>query len=139
VPRRAVTDEQLRRALDVAAAQRPAAEDVPDAVRVTLAIIAQRNPGRSVEIRVPPYGVVQAFAGPRHTRGTPPNVVESDPVSWLALVSGRLAWRDALADGSVRASGTRADLSAVLPLTGGPAPGDGAAADDGRPGAGGGA
>jgi hypothetical protein len=139
VPRRAVTDEQLRRALDVAAAQRPAAEDVPDAVRVTLAIIAQRNPGRSVEIRVPPYGVVQAFAGPRHTRGTPPNVVESDPVSWLALVSGRLAWRDALADGSVRASGTRADLSAVLPLTGGPTPGDGAAADDGRPGAGGGA
>jgi hypothetical protein len=139
VPRRAVTDEQLRRALDVAAAQRPAAEDVPDAVRVTLAIIAQRNPGRSVEIRVPPYGVVQAFAGPRHTRGTPPNVVESDPASWLALVSGRLAWRDALADGSVRASGTRADLSAVLPLTGGPTPGDGAAADDGRPGAGGGA
>jgi hypothetical protein len=116
VPRRVVTDQQLRRALDVAAAEHPAPEDVPDAVRATLAVIAQRHPGRSVEIRVPPYAAVQAFTGPRHTRGTPPNVVETDPVSWLALVSGRRAWPDAVADGSVRASGTRADLAGVLPL-----------------------
>lgn len=86
------------------------------AVRVTLAALAARAPGRSVEVRVPPYGAIQCVEGPRHTRGTPPNVVETDPVSWLELATGRLAWADAVAGARVRASGVRADLSGYLPL-----------------------
>jgi Bacterial SCP ortholog len=96
--------------------------DVPDravlrdAVRATLAVLAARVPGRSVEVRVPPFGAVQCVAGPRHTRGTPPNVVETDPVTWLALALGRSTWAEATAAGRIRASGTRADLSPYLPL-----------------------
>ena len=86
------------------------------AVRATLGWIAQTHPGRSVEIRVPPQGAVQAIPGVRHTRGTPPNVVEMDATTWLALVSGRLGWSAAVADGRVRASGSRADLSELLPI-----------------------
>jgi hypothetical protein len=88
------------------------------AVRYTLEELAARAPGRAVEIRVPPAGAVQAVAGPRHTRGTPPNVVETDPQTWLALVTGRLRWADAVSTGRVRASGSRADLAALLPLVG---------------------
>ena len=87
-----------------------------DAVRALLAVLAKRAPGRSVEVRIPPYGAIQCVAGPRHTRGTPPNVVEMDPVTFVKLATGRLAWTDAVAAGAVRASGIRADLSAVLPL-----------------------
>jgi len=78
--------------------------------------LAAQAPGRSVEVRVPPFVAVQAVAGPRHTRGTPPNVVETDPVTWLRLTTGRLAFADAVATGAVRASGTRADLAPHLPL-----------------------
>jgi hypothetical protein len=85
-----------------------------DAVRALLADLAERAPGRSVEVRVPPYGAVQAIAGPRHARGTPPNVVETDPITWILLATGRLAWSEALVTGRVRASGNRADLSAYL-------------------------
>jgi hypothetical protein len=85
-------------------------------VRALAEFLARRAPGRSVEVRVPPYVAVQAVPGPRHTRGTPPNVVETDPLTWLRLATGRLAWADAVADGSVRASGTRADLSDHLPV-----------------------
>jgi hypothetical protein len=94
----------------------PDAALLRDAVRVLLAELAKRAPGRSVEVRVPPYGAVQCGEGPRHTRGTPPNVVETDPVTWLMLATGRLGWADALADGRVRASGNRADISAYIPL-----------------------
>ncbi|MDQ6658026.1 MAG: sterol carrier family protein [Actinomycetota bacterium] len=87
------------------------------AVRRTLQWLAQQHPGRSVEIRVPPYAAVQAFEGIRHTRGTPPNVIETDPATWLDLVAGRVAFADAVADGRLRASGTRADLADFLPLT----------------------
>ena len=89
---------------------------VRTAVRFTLEELAVSSPGNSVEVRVPPAGAVQAIAGPRHTRGTPPNVVETDQQTWLALATGRLAWQDAVASGRVSASGTRADLSTVLPL-----------------------
>ena len=124
--RRTVTDDELRHALAVAAVPDPDAAAVPSAVRATAMAIAQRHPGHTVEIRIPPYVAVQAFAGPRHTRGTPPNVVETDPSTWLALVSGRVAWDVAVAESAVRASGTRADLSAVLPLrAGGDASGTG--------------
>ncbi len=97
------------------AAALPAAV-VRTAVRFTLEELAVSSPGNSVEVRVPPAGAVQAIAGPRHTRGTPPNVIETDQETWLALATGRIAWHDAVAAGRVSASGTRADLSAVLPL-----------------------
>lgn len=86
------------------------------AVRHTLEELSVRAPGNSVEVRVPPFGVVQCVEGPRHTRGTPPNVVETDSETWLALVTGTRHWADALADGVLRVSGTRADLSSLLPL-----------------------
>jgi uncharacterized protein (TIGR03083 family) len=85
-------------------------------VRALAQVLATRAPGRSVEVRVPPHAAVQAVEGPRHTRGTPPNVVECDPVAFVELCSGRLAWADAVADGRVRASGERADLTPWLPL-----------------------
>ncbi|MFJ4283828.1 sterol carrier family protein [Streptomyces massasporeus] len=78
--------------------------------------LAAKAPGGSTEVRVPPYAVVQCVAGPRHTRGTPPNVVETDPLTWIRLATGRLAWAEALQDAKVSASGERADLSALLPL-----------------------
>jgi hypothetical protein len=87
-----------------------------DAVRTSLSMLAAKVPGRSVEVRVPPYGAVQCVSGPRHTRGTPPNVVEMDPATWLELATGRTSWAEAAAAGRVRASGVRADLSAFLPL-----------------------
>jgi hypothetical protein len=86
------------------------------AVRWSLEELAERHPGNTCEVRVPPFGVVQCLAGPRHTRGTPPNVVETDAATWLALVTGAGAWPDAVADGRVRASGERADLRSLLPL-----------------------
>ena len=89
---------------------------VRDAVRSMLAVLRARAPGRSVEVRVPPYGAVQCVAGPRHTRGTPPNVIETDPTTFLLLAAGALAFGDAVAAGRVLASGVRADLSAYLPL-----------------------
>jgi Bacterial SCP ortholog len=78
--------------------------------------LAERVPGHAVEVRIPPYVAVQAIPGPAHTRGTPPNVVETDPVSWLRLATGRLAWAEAVRTGKVRASGERADISPYLPL-----------------------
>lgn len=89
---------------------------VRTAVRFTLEELAERAPGRSVEVRVPPHGAVQAIEGPRHTRGTPPNVVETDGETWLGLVTGRIAWDEAVADGRVRASGERADLGGHVPF-----------------------
>jgi hypothetical protein len=82
-----------------------------------LARLAQHAPGRSVEVRVPPYAAVQVVEGVRHTRGTPPAVVELDAVTWIALATGELEWAAAMASGRIRASGERADLSPYLPLT----------------------
>jgi hypothetical protein len=97
-------------------AEQPPRAVVGAAVKTSARWLAQQVPGRSVELRVPPHVAVQCVAGPRHTRGTPPNVVETDAATWLRLATGRLAWDDAVAGGMVTASGNRADLSAVLPL-----------------------
>lgn len=78
--------------------------------------LALKAPGGSVEVRVPPFAVVQCVEGPRHTRGTPPNVVETDPLTWIRLATGRTGWATAVDEAHVRASGERADLSALLPL-----------------------
>lgn len=86
------------------------------AVRFTLEELGMRAPGRSVEVRVPPFGVVQCVEGLQHRRGTPPNVIETDAATWLAMAVGRIAPSDAAAGGALRVSGTRADLTAYLPL-----------------------
>lgn len=88
------------------------------AVRFTLEELSVRHPGRSVEVRVPPFGATQCIAGPVHRRGTPANVVETDAATWLAVATGTLAWHEAVEAGRVRCSGTRADLSDYLPLSG---------------------
>ncbi|GKQ36889.1 maleylpyruvate isomerase family mycothiol-dependent enzyme [Streptomyces sp. A012304] len=86
------------------------------ATRLLADALAVKAPGGATEVRVPPYAVVQCVAGPRHTRGTPPNVVETDPLTWVRLATGRLEWKDAVADAKVSASGERADLTELLPL-----------------------
>ncbi|MDQ3732890.1 MAG: sterol carrier family protein [Actinomycetota bacterium] len=85
-------------------------------VRALTDLLALVNPGRSVEFRVPPDAAVQLIEGPRHTRGTPAGVVETDPVTFLHLATGRMTWNEALLAGRVRASGNRTDLSQCLPL-----------------------
>jgi uncharacterized protein (TIGR03083 family) len=88
-------------------------------IRTLANVLAAQHPGRSVEVRVPPYAAVQCAIGdpgPTHTRGTPPNVVETDPLTFLRLATGRLGWAEAYEGGAIRASGLRADLSGVLPL-----------------------
>jgi uncharacterized SCP-like protein len=118
-------------AAEHAATLRPAAEGAGDrlglaasvdrttlalAVRYTLQLLAEQAPGGTVEVRVPPYGAVQCIEGPRHTRGTPPNVVETDAPTWLALATGGMGWDHARATGRVHASGQRADLAGVVPV-----------------------
>jgi len=115
-PRRRTEPAAGRDALAVWRADPSALVARRTAVRFTLEELADVAPGNSVEVRVPPDGAVQAVAGPRHTRGTPPNVVETDPQTWLELATGALTWTDAVAAGRVHASGERADLAAWLPL-----------------------
>lgn len=98
------------------ASARPSRPDHATAVRYLLQLLAEKAPGNSVEVRVPPFGAVQVVEGPRHTRGTPPNVVETDPDTWIAVATGTEQWRDAAASGRIVASGVRSDLSDLLPL-----------------------
>jgi hypothetical protein len=97
-------------------AEQPPRAVLGAAVKTTARWLAQHVPGRSVELRVPPHVAVQCIEGPRHTRGTPPNVVETDAATWLRLATGQLTWDAALAEGKLVASGNRADLSPHLPL-----------------------
>lgn len=110
-----VAVERVLKALD--AGTEPERADLRDAVRVLLSELAARAPGHSVEVRVPPYGAIQCVDGPRHTRGTPPNVIETDPLTWVGLATGRVAWEQAYRSGRLRASGVRTDISGLLPLT----------------------
>ncbi|MCX6399003.1 MAG: sterol carrier family protein [Propionibacteriales bacterium] len=96
--------------------------DVPDRADLRLltkhylALLEERAPGRSVEVRVPPYAAFQVVEGVRHTRGTPPAVIETDAATWIALATGELGWAAAVEAGTVRASGERTDLAPYLPL-----------------------
>lgn len=85
-------------------------------VKSTLVQLAERNPGRAIEVRVPPYAAVQCGDGPTHTRGTPPNVIEMDAQTWLALARGEIHWSEAMNEGKIQASGVRANLTEWLPL-----------------------
>jgi hypothetical protein len=117
-----ISAEELRAAVDPVRpwlggeADQPPRAVVGAAVKTAARWLAQQVPGRSVELRVPPHVAVQCVPGPRHTRGTPPNVVETDAATWLRLATGELPWDDAVAAGQVAASGNRADLSSHLPL-----------------------
>ena len=122
-PRKPVDPHELREAvaavgqwLTGSTDEKPARPVLAAAVRASLRTLEQIAPGHTVEVRVPPFAAIQCVAGPRHTRGTPPNVVETDPRTWLELATGRLSWADAVADGRVSASGTRADISGLLPI-----------------------
>ena len=94
-------------------------DDVRLLVRHFLAVLGDRAPGRSVELRVPPYAAVQVVGGLTHKRGRPPAVVETDPTTWIALAVGEVTWADAVREGRVSAAGERSDLSAHLPLSDG--------------------
>lgn len=117
-PRRRIPPADGRQALEVCRSAGFAADRAvtATAVRYTLEELASIAPGRTVEVRVPPYGAAQMIEGPVHRRGTPPNVIETDAETWLRLVTGDLAWTDAVDSGRVVASGQRAHLEGLLPL-----------------------
>jgi len=118
VPRRLVPADPaaVAAALAAHAAGTAGPADLRLLVKHYLALLQKRAPGASVEVRVPPYAAVQVVPGVRHTRGTPPAVVELDAETWLALATGALTWSEAVDDVRVRASGERADLAQYLPL-----------------------
>ncbi|MDH6278617.1 hypothetical protein M2118_001608 [Aurantimicrobium minutum] len=93
-----------------------AREDVAGAVRYLLQLMSDAAPGHTVELRVPPFGAIQCVEGPEHTRGTPPNVVEMDSPTWIALATGSVSWAAAYDEGKISASGVRSNLSSQLPL-----------------------
>lgn len=111
-----IPDDEGRDAVDRALATVANRDTEATAVRYLLQVLADGAPGNSVEVRVPPFGAVQCIEGPGHTRGTPPNVVETDALTWLAIATGSTGWAHALEHGRISASGSRADLSAHLPL-----------------------
>src|ERR1700737_2363655 len=95
----------------------PSRADLAAAVRLAAPTLAEQAPGASVEVRIPPFVAVQCISGPRHTRGTPPNVVEADPRTWLLVATGLLGVTDASATGALRLSGSRAgEIDHWLPL-----------------------
>jgi hypothetical protein len=111
-----IDDGEGRAALAAVQAGEAARPETATAVRWLLQCLAEAVPGNSVEVRVPPFGATQAIPGPRHTRGTPPNVVEMDAATWIGVATGALPWADALAAARISASGSRADLTPFLPV-----------------------
>jgi hypothetical protein len=97
----------------------PGRTELGEAVRLTARTLAAIAPGASVEVRVPPFIAVQCISGPEHRRGNPPNVVETDPRTWLLLATGLLNVADAAATGALQLSGARAaEIAQWLPLVG---------------------
>ncbi|CAN5253701.1 sterol carrier family protein [soil metagenome] len=97
-------------------------DSLATASRYLLQLLEDVAPGNTLEVRVPPFGAAQVVEGPRHTRGTPPNVIEMDAATWIALGTGSLTWHAALAEHRVAASGQRADLRDYLPIAWAPPP-----------------
>jgi hypothetical protein len=111
-----IADDVGEASVHAALAAGASRDSTATAVRYLLQLLSEQASGNTVEVRVPPFGAVQAIEGPRHTRGTPPNVIETDAVTWLALATGGESWASAVAAGRVAASGSRADLSGCLPI-----------------------
>jgi hypothetical protein len=116
MPRPRIPDVDGGRAVSLALEPGASRDTIATAVRYMLQLLADRAPGNTVEVRVPPFGATQIIEGPRHTRGTPPNVVEMDAATWLAIAAGHETWDDALAKGRISASGLRASLTGLVPL-----------------------
>lgn len=116
VAKRKISIEDGQAALAAVVAGSSARAELATAVRFLLEDLAELAPGNSVEVRVPPFGATQCVPGPRHTRGTPPNVIEMDAATWISLATGTLAWSDALDSARVVASGSRANLDGLLPF-----------------------
>ncbi len=114
--KRRISETDGRAAVRAALAGDDSRQVTATATRFLLEELAAIAPGNSVEVRVPPFGATQCIAGPRHTRGTPPNVVEMQPATWIALATGVLGWQGAVSAGQVVASGARADISPLLPV-----------------------
>lgn len=114
--KRRIPIEHGRAALDAVLAGSTERGTVATATRYLLEELAERAPGNTLEVRVPPFGATQCIAGPRHTRGTPPNVIEMDAETWIALATGSTDWMTAIADARATASGSRATLEGLLPL-----------------------
>jgi hypothetical protein len=90
--------------------------DIASAVRYLLQLVTDVAPGHTVELRVPPFGAIQCVEGPEHTRGTPPNVVEMDPATWIGIATGQRTWSESYNEGKISASGVRSDVSSLFPL-----------------------
>ena len=118
MPRPRIPQSEGEAALAAALAELTTADrtTLATASRYVLQLLGDAHPGKSVELRVPPFGAVQLIEGPRHTRGTPPNVVEMDAATLIALAAGRVAFGDAVQDARIHASGSRSDLSALFPI-----------------------
>lgn len=102
---------------DIENTEKPGKKLLADATRLTARLLAQDAPGHSVEVRVPPFVAVQCIDGPRHTRGTPPNVVETDAHTWLSLATGKITFEEGVASGKISASGTRTgEIAQWLPV-----------------------
>ncbi|MGO3146279.1 MAG: sterol carrier family protein [Leucobacter sp.] len=114
--KRRITDEDGLRALAAVRSGSSERTDVATTVRFLLEELAAIAPGKTVEMRVPPFGAVQCIGGLTHTRGTPPNVIETDAETWIGLATGTLEWGNAVSSGRVIASGSRADLASLLPI-----------------------
>ncbi|WP_053384748.1 sterol carrier family protein [Leucobacter celer] len=114
--KRRISEADGQTALTAALAGDTSRTVLATAVRYLLEELAELAPGNSVEVRVPPFGATQCVAGPKHTRGTPPNVIETDPETWLALATGRIDWQTAVEEARIVASGSRADLHGLLPI-----------------------
>jgi hypothetical protein len=112
--RRKIKEQDGRQAIDSVLAGDDS--QLATAVRYLLEELGTRAEGNTVEVRVPPFGAVQCIEGPRHTRGTPPNVIEMSAETWFALAVGQISWDAAVAAGSIHASGTRAEIKDHLPL-----------------------
>jgi Bacterial SCP ortholog len=110
--------DEVAAALGRVREERPNPGDLRLLTRHFLALLERDHPGKSVEVRVPPFAAIQCVAGARHTRGKPPAVVETDPETWVRLAAGDLSWPAAVAAGQIRASGERSDLSTLLPILG---------------------
>ena len=88
--------------------------EIMSQVKEILAKISKIAPGHAVELRIPPYSAIQCGEGPKHTRGTPPNVVEMNAEVLFDISAGKINWPDAIGDGRISASGERSDLSSLF-------------------------
>ena len=113
---RKIDTEEGRAAVRAALGTDSSRNQTAMAVRYLLQLLEEKAPGKSVEVRVPPFGAVQVVQGLSHHRGTPPNVVETDPATWIALATGEKGWQETVAEGKIAISGTRADISGILPV-----------------------